>query len=192
MGLPAAYATFHRLVRAWDESAVTWTKATAGANWTKPGGDYSPTPVGAPGLLSNNGTQGGWEEYDVTSAIQTFVEDPSQNHGLLLIITTGSRNYHKYHSSEYSDVSLRPKLTVQYEGGTSTAPIFAGVLSITRGEGAAKGASLFTCTGRRLLRSNLTPRGTPGVGGERAPAAYIATRGRAGTGRSAGQLLLVR
>ena len=75
----------HGVLAAWTDSVANRTQRQAGINWNVPGlgagSDYSTTPTAT---LAVVGEGNAWVELDVTGLAQTWVSDPSQNHGLLL------------------------------------------------------------------------------------------------------------
>lgn len=104
---PNAKISVHRISRAWDESSVTWQKATTGTSWALAGGDYVQTPIVTTGYLNS-----GVESFVVTTAIQEFVGNPLNNNGLLLRVSVSKIQKHGIRSSEYATVSMRPRLLV--------------------------------------------------------------------------------
>lgn len=93
----------HRITAAWAESSVTWNSFA---------GSYDSTIVGS---FEN---ADGWQSVDVTSLVQAWVNGTTPNYGLLL--EQNGTPYTTYNSSEYSDVSLRPKLEICYSGSCTT------------------------------------------------------------------------
>lgn len=96
----------HVITAPWSETGVTW------ANF---GNAFEPTPI-----LSFRTDDIGWIELDVTAQVQNWVNNPSQNFGLL--IEQGATYFTTFASSESTDVALRPKLDVCYtrDGGPET------------------------------------------------------------------------
>jgi hypothetical protein len=77
--------------------------------WTLQGGDFDNSDMqyitrSAGDLIST------WETFDVTGWIRGGLSDSSVNKGFLLAVFSGDG--HRYASSEYPAVNLRPKLTV--------------------------------------------------------------------------------
>jgi hypothetical protein len=119
-----SYNDVFRLTRAWDESSVTWYKATSNVNWTTEGGDKDASRIFRLEQVADFSNK--WADHTVTSAVQYLVQHPAENHGFVLVHVGTSGNNHDrqdYRSSEYSDVSFRPKLTVEYSAGvTNVSP----------------------------------------------------------------------
>jgi hypothetical protein len=107
----------YKLLKEWDEQEANWYYCRPGTIWTSPGAsaatDRSDTPTDpTPTRLS---VVDEWYQWDVTSAVQDWVSEPSSNYGLLLV---GVRviqtvEYSCYESEQGHDY-LRPKLTVTY------------------------------------------------------------------------------
>lgn len=93
----------HRITADWSETGVTW------ANF---GGSYDPTVVGS--FVADSP---GWKSVDITSLVQEWA-DGTPNFGVLL--EQGLTPYTTYRSSEFSEVSLRPKFEICYEDGGLT------------------------------------------------------------------------
>jgi hypothetical protein len=74
----------YRLLAPWVDSQATWTQRMTGANWVVPG-----LGSGSDYLADGNtedvlGDGGSWVEIDVTEMAQAWVDNPTQNYGLLL------------------------------------------------------------------------------------------------------------
>ncbi len=61
---------------------------------------------------------GRWYYFDVTEAARTWATDPDSNFGVVLLedVPSTANGTRTFASSQYSDVTLRPKLTVFYSG----------------------------------------------------------------------------
>jgi RHS repeat-associated protein len=116
----------YRVTRAWDETTATWTKANATTSWTAPGGDYA-----TPALSGFNGFTNDpeWETWDVRSAVNTWLTDPSSNYGLLLKMRdeVSSTARAMLLSAEGSEPMLRPTLQVTYLEPTPASTYYAPV-----------------------------------------------------------------
>lgn len=68
-------------------------------------------------MLANNSNTAisVWEDYDVTSAIKSIVENNTANNGFLLMKSSTSYKGVNIYSSEYATVANRPKLTIVYD-----------------------------------------------------------------------------
>ena len=113
----------HKITRSWNEgikdgtsceSGATWTAYDCVNSWNTSGGDFdsnieSMTTINYSGINQ-------WHQWDIKDLIQDWVDNPSTNYGMLLKaaneITEAFMGH--FYSEEYSDVDLRPKLTVVY------------------------------------------------------------------------------
>jgi hypothetical protein len=105
----------YRLIRPWSEAEVTWKQAQNGVLWSvaganAAGADRDATPESA----VNVSTLAAWVNLDVTAMVQSWVQNPDQNAGVLLkgIGSVGVQYY--LLSSEFWSIPLRPKLTITY------------------------------------------------------------------------------
>jgi hypothetical protein len=112
----ASYSIY-ALLRPFEESTVTWLRATSQANWQQGGanGSSDRETIAIGSLLATTaGT------YTITlnaagiSKVQSWVADPTTNHGLILLDYVPSDRL-SMHSSEAATVSVRPTLIVSYE-----------------------------------------------------------------------------
>jgi hypothetical protein len=115
-------AEVHRITISWNEGVQDGAPCTIGATWQKydclvnwNGGDYD--------LLETNATVyyddiNKWHQWNITGLVQYWYDNPSSNYGILLKESQESpgpdRFVAHFASGEYSDVNLRPKLTVHY------------------------------------------------------------------------------
>ena len=96
-----------RITRDWDEATVEWKSP-----WANPGGDFENIPL----AKNSNDQIKVWEHYDVTNAIKDIVENSGDNYGFILTFDHHTPAYGvMIASSEYSDESKRPKLTIKYD-----------------------------------------------------------------------------
>jgi len=99
--------SLYRITRDWDEATVEWKSP-----WANPGGDFESTPL----AKSGNDQVKVWEHFDVTAAIKDMVENSGEYYGFILTFDHHTPAYGvMMASSEYSDASKRPKLTVTYD-----------------------------------------------------------------------------
>ncbi|MCD6520811.1 MAG: DNRLRE domain-containing protein, partial [Anaerolineae bacterium] len=113
-GRPLIDIAAYGLKRDWVEREATWEEAASGASWGSPGAsnpssDYNPTA-----LDTQRVTGTGWYEWTVTDLVQQWVNDPSQNHGLLLIGLSGPSTVYAFSSREHGISSQRPQLVVRW------------------------------------------------------------------------------
>lgn len=112
----------YALRRAWDELSATWQRYATGKNWSVAGAsgsaDQASTVLGQlaaknTGLYRINMNSAG------LAAVQTWINDPSQNYGIIIKDYAVSKAV-EIRSSEYGTASQRPKLVINY---TEPAPI---------------------------------------------------------------------
>jgi hypothetical protein len=104
----------HRLTRDWQEgpdgylTGATWNRYDDTNDWDTPGGDYEAEIQGS--FIANTP---GWKTIDVSHMVQFWLDHPKQNYGMILLspIAAGY-NEKRYHSSDYSDPNLLPRLHV--------------------------------------------------------------------------------
>jgi len=101
------------------ESDVTWIKYDSSNNWTNQGGDFDITPISDKITITSEKVNTYVSLNLNPSIVQTWIDDPSQNKGIILIadeegIVTNKMYYVVFVSSNYSEISKRPKLTVYY------------------------------------------------------------------------------
>ncbi len=95
-----------KITSPWDEATATWV-----VPWNQSGGDFKNTPI----ATSNFDSILVWEDFDVTDEIKEIVEDDEPNYGFLLKFDNYEDGYETgYHSSNYSEADLRPKLSITY------------------------------------------------------------------------------
>ncbi len=111
-----------KITQAWNVSAVTWNNQPA------------TTTSGRVWVPQSNGYFDPDRQIDITTLVQGFVSDPSNNHGLMMKLATPlhyrSRNYA---SEDYTDPAFHPKVVITYEvpNPPPAAPIVQSVSNIT-------------------------------------------------------------
>ncbi len=99
---PPATVNVRRVTAPWGESDVTW-------------GSFA-NAYDTANIISSFTSEGtGWHTATLTSLVQTWVNNPAQNYGLLL--EQGGAPYTNYTSSEGDPAANRPKLVVCYTRG---------------------------------------------------------------------------
>lgn len=141
----------NKISRPWNSETADWLHYDAEALWDSPGGDY------AEKIISMNAPAGYninvWDEYDILAAVEDFINDPEHNYGLLFQSVSGGDG-HGYRTSEVGDISKRPKLTIVYEGGTSTEP------AMCRGHKSLPNTAIVAMTQRNLLTYSINGNST--------------------------------
>jgi RHS repeat-associated protein len=130
----AVTAEAHRATTAWEEGGergdckgpgASWERASAGAPWRSPGGDYDP---GVEASVSHGVNDPlGFDAYTLTNLVKQWVRGEAPNHGIVFKLsdetpgTPGTTKYVHYRSDDYtSNITYRPKLVVEYTDGSSS------------------------------------------------------------------------
>lgn len=147
---------------------ATWTKPVAsGDPWVKPGGDFDLQPIAD--TTVSLGTNAHFKSDFLTLLVNTWIEDPSINYGVIVRgneIQIGSAI--RFNSREFSDSEKLPMLHLYYQGATSALPeqvnpenfsvypdISSGDLVIRNSYGPVKGQiELYSITGSLLFSVN--------------------------------------
>ncbi len=98
-----------------DENTVTWGNYGAGY-FQSEGGN---APIGTLLEKNSNTSTGTWESFNVLSAVQDMIVNPSGNYGFMVDFDKYGRYAVEYASSENSNNSLRPKLTIEYKSSSN-------------------------------------------------------------------------
>ena len=101
--------------RSWSENTLTWDTNGSTSRWTTPESTYY---MGATtGALS----------VDVTAHVQEWADGTRANYGFQLSVndswTVDPGNTRAFYSSEYSTMSYRPRLVIDYDAGTPNADL---------------------------------------------------------------------
>ena len=102
------------LDKSWMESEATWNVYQSGFSWSAAGmgsgSDYSSSPDASP-VVGYSPTNI-WANFSITSLMQNWINGSYQNNGMVIITTNGPLM--NIYSSESPNVTLRPKLIVNY------------------------------------------------------------------------------
>lgn len=169
----------HKVTKSWTESALS-SAQTAWANYNS---SINTTEEDSFEYLANSIT---WAEFDLTSAISDMHSGAINNDGFMIITDSpradqaASSNWWGglwtyWQSSESSNSSYRPKLIIEYSGGTDKKIVFQketkGVsinftsknkLNITDIENGLYQITVYSASGKKLVskRQNLSSRST--------------------------------
>jgi len=100
--------------RGWEEGQVSWNRATSSESWEV---------AGAQGAGDSGQSVLGELKYQATKAalntvgeavVQSWVDDPASNHGLLIRGDAAATDNLKLYSSNYGYASYRPQLVIRY------------------------------------------------------------------------------
>jgi uncharacterized protein YjiK len=127
----------YELKRTWVESQATWNVYASGQNWQTAGAngsqDRGSTVLGTIGAGSSLGLNTIPLNAAGVAVVQSWVNDPSTNHGFLILDYNNSNGL-DVSSREAATLSQRPKLTVTYAAGTPTGPSLSiNDVSVTEG-----------------------------------------------------------
>ena len=100
----------HRVTEDWSKTTVTWNN--------RPG--YSTTPITS---AVTSGVAGRAKSFDITSYARQVANGTYSSYGIMLRANDESSSglYSQFYSSRFSNEALRPKLTVIYYDGPTTA-----------------------------------------------------------------------
>jgi len=128
-GAPSgATVNAHRVTQQWKEGVspttdcvgkgATWYESEPGHKWSTPGGDYDPAVAASATIPS---AVAGFDQFSLTSLVQSWVRGDTPNHGVLLRAAgeSASTGLITYASDDFSGPALRPKLTVSYQDGSA-------------------------------------------------------------------------
>src|SRR3990172_5169055 len=106
----------------WVESQVTWNVYATGNNWSTAGLGAGTDYASSANASVNVGYSPAnvWAAFPITSLAQSWVDGTISNTGVVLHSGNGPRAI--VSSSESGDITLRPKLTITYTGGTTAPP----------------------------------------------------------------------
>ncbi len=108
----------HRVTRDWDAgtnngstgSGASWNERDPGTSWSSGGGDYD---AAAAAISDSPPNTTGWHEWDLTSLVNGWSTGAYANQGLALVAENATTLV-GFRSSDYSNASLHPKLTITY------------------------------------------------------------------------------
>jgi hypothetical protein len=107
----------YRLTNSWVEGeqiqksgpGANWTKRDTLIDWSRVGGDYDSQSIAS--AITPGGP--GWVSWDITSLVMGWVSGQLPNHGLLLAPTVNNQGA-EFDSSDYTDPTTHPKLSISY------------------------------------------------------------------------------
>ena len=154
----------HELSRTdWVETEATWYSYKAAANWTNEGGDYDATIIDTTNDLKTFGNYG-WEYFNIQGA---GADNPlalgwtDDVHLLFKYPEDNDFYYLHWYSSDYAgDVSLRPKLVIEYT--PSAAPTTSDPTLQTASKAMLEGIGQDAVTGTVGFVWDTVPRANPG------------------------------
>jgi hypothetical protein len=113
-----------RVLRNWVDTQATWNIYSTGNNWGTAGCQNTTTDRSSSAedtYIRSAWDGAGWYDFNLTTAVQNWLDSVWENDGVLLQITAGTIADANPYSSEYAtNTSLRPTLTVDYTSGGET------------------------------------------------------------------------
>lgn len=113
----------HILDKNWIESEATWNIFSNGNNWSSAWlaswSDYASSPDASAAIWYSPSNT--WASFSITSLVQNWINTPANNYGMLIHSISWPRV--SINSSEFSDISFRPKLTVTYTSNQTTSQV---------------------------------------------------------------------
>jgi hypothetical protein len=102
-----SYVRVYRLLRPWEESAVTWYNADASTRWSVPGAGSIGKDRESRRIAVQTLDSLGWKTFDLANDVATdMYEHPEKNYGLIFRAEEGSSvNYYLSSSEAGSDVA---------------------------------------------------------------------------------------
>jgi len=105
----------YKLLKDWDEQEANWYYCEPGTIWTSPGADAATDRADTPTDTARVAEVNEWAQWDLTPVVQEWVNDPSSNHGVLLMgLRVVQTVEYSCYESEVGHDYLRPKLSVTY------------------------------------------------------------------------------
>lgn len=113
-----------RVHKMWLETDVTWHEAVLAQPWDLPGCEHVPLDrAGTPSAQAQVESAGQWLTFDLTTDVISWLNDPSANHGMILIGAGEHTVHYNLASSEYLQLSYRPELCITYLEATPTPTV---------------------------------------------------------------------
>jgi len=104
-------------------NGTTWNERWYGTNWDTTGGDYNGI---AYSNVSIDTTINAWKSWDITALVQGWVNGSWTNNGLILLPEGSSVNNEKqFASSDNTNSSIWPKLTINYTTIDTSPPVIS-------------------------------------------------------------------
>jgi hypothetical protein len=123
---PNVPVTAHRISNPWNENEVTWNKRDNSTNWDTPGGDFDSIEVATTLVGPTNNIRYEWE---LTSLVEGWLNGTFPNYGVALRTVEPGIFGERFDTSDHSDPSRRPRLSVNYAcvcGSACLAPQGSG------------------------------------------------------------------
>ncbi|MFC2160761.1 C45 family autoproteolytic acyltransferase/hydrolase [Acidobacteriota bacterium] len=116
---------FYEMKRPWIENEASWNGFTSGEDWDVPGAngllDRGSIVLGS--ITGSIGTRTTSLNTAGVALVQSWMDDPSSNHGFILMDYTNSTDGLDFYSRETQSSGNRPIMMVTYLGGGAPSPI---------------------------------------------------------------------
>ena len=116
----------HALTRAYTGSQATWDNATSATKWTTADGDFASASAGTVSGLTNDPNR---QNFDATSIVQGWVNNPSTNDGLLIKLAAESSSSPQertiFAGPATAEPALVPTLVVTYLDASTGSTYYA-------------------------------------------------------------------
>jgi len=114
--------TVYSLIRPFNELQVNWFQAATGKRWGVPGvndptTDFRLWPSDEAQhyfWITREQQTPSWFTYTVTSMVQSWVDNPASNAGVIIKATYPHETWQYFCSSEYWSAQFRPRLQIIY------------------------------------------------------------------------------
>ena len=108
-------ASVHSVLRPWQVTEASWNEASAGIAWGAPGANAAGVDRSGSNAASRQvGQMGLWVDFPLRELVQTWVNHPEQNAGVLLRGACSVEKQYRVASSESWQAPQRPMLKIHY------------------------------------------------------------------------------
>ena len=105
-----------QVLRGWSEENASWRNATTSILWSTPGcAGLGSDRVTMPFYSVEATPSTNWVSFDVTELVNSWLVDPAENYGVLLVAKGNDpQQTYQFVSSENANVTRRPRLVIGY------------------------------------------------------------------------------
>lgn len=154
-----------KILKNWDVCTSNWNISGNGILWESGGCNGTTDRETSPRVTLTTSGISTWYEFNLSSFVQEWVNNPDSNKGILLRQTASSSNTVNFASSNNSIATNRPKLTITYRTGeflpTSTPTIVIPSPTSTRSPTPIPTSTLPTSTHTPIPTRTSTPTSPP-------------------------------
>ena len=111
----------HQITNAWNETEVSWDNRTSAQAWDNPAGDFDPQVIDTTLVGPTSKIRYEWQ---LKSVVEKWVNGGQPNYGVLLRTTAPNIDGERFYTSDDTDPTRHPRLTITYacECGQACAP----------------------------------------------------------------------